>query len=394
MHSMKKTKVSLAVNSVLDFKGFDDSVELFKAGEQTDSKGHTQNFTTADLDDMVNNHESFPIVIGHPKVNDPAYGWSAELKREGDSLFGKFENVESQFSDMVENKRFPNRSVRLRKTDNGFQVAHIGFLGAVPPAIPGLKQMEFSADDEGMEFEFSGYSETVMARMLRRMREFLIDQFSIEEADKVLPEWELETITEEAARERAEENKDDSLYNQHQNNDGGTTVPDKNFTKADVDKAVKDALAEQKKDFNSSETDLKDQLGKERKTRLTNEYSGFVDGLIDEGKLTPAFAAGMTDFMLQLSDSTEFEFSQGEGDDKAQTKTNSVDWFKEFVSGMGKTVKLGATEEDDDESQAHNFNAPAGAVVDADRLELDTKARDYAEKHNVDYVEALVAVGA
>ncbi len=393
MHGMKKKQLALAVHSVLDFKGFDDYVELFKAGEQTDSLGNTQNFTTADLDDMVNNHESFPIVIGHPKVDAPAYGWSAELKRDGDSLFGKFENVESQFSDMVENKRFPNRSVRINKTDGGFKVAHVGFLGAIPPAIPGLKQLEFSADDEGMEFEFSGWSETVTARIMRGVREFIIEKFGVEDADKYIPDWELETITEEAARERAEENKNDSLYNKRQPYDGGAAVPQV-FTKSELDKAVSDALANQEKDFSSSEKDLKTQLSEERKTRLANEYSRFVDGLLDEGKLTPAFAAGMADFMLQLSDSTKFEFSQGEGDDKAQTKTNAVDWFKEFVSGLGKTVKLGSTENDDIDTPTHNFNTPAGTVVDADRLDLDRQARDYAEKHNVDYVEALVAVGA
>jgi len=371
-----------------DFEGFDDPVELFKAGSQTDSKGITRNFTNNDLDDMVANHDSFPIVIGHPKVDDPAYGWSNELTRVGDSLFGKFNNVEPQFAGMVENKRFPNRSVRIKQTPDGFKIAHVGFLGATPPAIEGLKQIEFNAEDDGMEFEFSGYAETVMARMLRRMREFMIDKFSIEEADKVLPEFELEILTEEAVRERLED-KEDTLFNKHPENNGGTNVP-KTYTQEQMDAA----LDKQKSDFSSSETDLKIQLTTERTNRLTSEYAAFVNEQVDGGKLTPAMAAGAVDFMLKLPGDIEFEFSQGEGENKKQTKTDPVAWFKDFVGGLGKSVSLGAIEDDDIDGVVHEFDAPTGSVVDTDRLQLHNKANDYMQKHDCDYVEALVAIGA
>jgi len=395
MRSMTKRKVTTAIQTALDFKGFDDLVELFKAGEQTDSLGNTRNFTTDDLDDMVKNHESFPIVIGHPKVDAPAYGWSSKLVRDGDSLFGKFTDVESQFSDMVEKKRFPNRSLRLRLTDDGFKVAHVGFLGAAAPAIPGLKSLEFSEDDSALDFEFSGYAETVMARMLRRLREYFIDKESIELADSLLPEYELEAIAEDAMRDRMEDNKSETSFNQHQhsnkpNNNGGANVPDtKTYSQQEVD----DLLAKKDTDFESSENDLKTQLSTERKARLTTEYTLFVDGAVDEGKLTPAMAAGAVDFMLKLSADAEFEFSQGEGDDKAKTKTNPVDWFKDFVGGLGKTVSLGASKDEDTDAAASNFNGPAGSVVDADRLALDAKAREYMRDHECDYVEAVVAVG-
>jgi hypothetical protein len=390
MRHMHKTKTNQAIHSVLDFKGFDDYVELFKAGQQIDSLGVARHFTAADLDSMVANHESFPIVIGHPKVDAPAYGWSAELKRDGDSLFGKFEHVESQFADMVQNKRFPNRSLRIKQTDNGYQVQHVGFLGAVAPAIPGLKQVEFAADDDAIEFEFSSYDKTIMARLLRRMREFLVEKFSIEDADKVMPEWELETLSESAIREQIEDQKTETFYNQDPNNTGGADVP-KTYTQAELDAE----LAKQKSDFSTSETDLKSQLSTERKTRLTAEYSAFVNRQIDAGKLTPALAAGAVDFMLQMSADVEFEFSQGEGDKKAATKTSAVKWFQDFVGALPKTVSLGAADDEGlDGDRDHEYAAPAGAVVDADRLALHRKALDYMSKQNCDYVEAVVAVGA
>jgi len=308
-----------AIQTALDFKGFDDLVELFKAGEQTDSLGHTRNFTTDDLDDMVDNHEPFPIVIGHPKVNAPAYGWSSKLVRKGDSLYGKFADVESQFADMVEKKRFPNRSLRLRLTDDGFKVAHVGFLGAAAPAIPGLKSLDFAQDANGLDFEFSGYADTVLAKMMRRLREFLIEKFSVEDADKVMPAYALDVLAEDALRDQLEDKAEPALFNQpilpvltpiNPNNPapGGATVP-KTYTQAEFDAAIQ----QQQTDFAASSDTLKNELKAERKARLSSDHQAFVAAAIDAGKLTPALAAGVADFMLQLDDIAEFEFSQGDG---------------------------------------------------------------------------------
>ena len=164
---------------------------------------------------------------------------------------------------------------------------------------------------------------------------------------------------------------------------------DKTYTQAELDEALK----QQKADFSSSETDLKDQINAERTNRLKGEHNAFVQQQINDGKLTPAMAAGCVDFMLQLSSDTEFEFSQGDGDDKKTTKTDAVAWFKDFVSGLGKSVSLGESDDDDIDSAASDFAAPGGLTVDADRLALDKKARDYMATHECDYVEAVVAVG-
>lgn len=59
-----------------------------------------------------------------------------------------------EFAEAVENRRYPNRSVRLVKTDNGFKLGHIGFLGAKPPALGGMA-WQFNAEATGTEFEFS-----------------------------------------------------------------------------------------------------------------------------------------------------------------------------------------------------------------------------------------------
>ena len=172
--------------------------QIFKSGTQTDSKGKTLSFTNADLDAVVSNFkpQTAPLVVGHPTNDDPAWGWTSELKREGDVLYAKAEDVAADFAEAVENKRYPNRSVRLTKTDAGYQLAHIGFLGAKPPAVGGL-QWQFNADDEtAMSFEFSASDRietvsldtaNVLVRLMTNMRTFIADKFDTETAEKVIP---------------------------------------------------------------------------------------------------------------------------------------------------------------------------------------------------------------
>lgn len=139
-------------------------IEVFKAGEQTDSAGNTRVWSEADLAEIAqkynkqSQHEA-PVTVGHPKDNSPAYGWVDELKAVGDTLYAKFRDVEEQFKKMVNDKRFPKRSIALY--DDGL-LRHIGFLGAVPPAIKGMPDAQFSGSNIFSEYEaeFCGACQT------------------------------------------------------------------------------------------------------------------------------------------------------------------------------------------------------------------------------------------
>ena len=114
--------------------------DIFRAGQHTDSKGVVTEFTEHDLESVVSNFSAkkSPLVIGHPKVDDPAWGWTSALKIVDGVLFAKAEDVCIEFAQAVEDKRYPNRSVRLNKTESGYELGHIGFLGGTAPAIDGL----------------------------------------------------------------------------------------------------------------------------------------------------------------------------------------------------------------------------------------------------------------
>ena len=55
------------------------TLEIFKAGKHTTAAGQTLEFSEADLQATVaaydpGKHEA-PLVIGHPSIDAPAYGW-------------------------------------------------------------------------------------------------------------------------------------------------------------------------------------------------------------------------------------------------------------------------------------------------------------------------------
>lgn len=135
-------------------------IEIFKSGSQTDSAGRTKEWTQGDLDKIVekyNNqpveqrHEA-PVVLGHPAVDDPAFGWVETLQREGSILKAKLRDLAPEFVEWVKNGLYKKRSISLY---NDLLLKHVGFLGGTPPAVKGLADPQFDSSKESFCFEFS-----------------------------------------------------------------------------------------------------------------------------------------------------------------------------------------------------------------------------------------------
>ena len=113
-------------------------IEIFQAGPQKDSSGRKKTWTIRDLDRLVSTFNSrrldVPIVIGHPKVNHPAWGWTSALKRVGTRLFARFKQVDKTFWKWVQEGRYKKRSIAV----SGNRIVHVGWLGAMPPAVGGM----------------------------------------------------------------------------------------------------------------------------------------------------------------------------------------------------------------------------------------------------------------
>ena len=125
-------------------------IPIFRAGTHTDANGNEKTWTEAELDTIVQKYQpqehEAPVVIGHPEHNSPAWGWVEGLKREGNLLYAKYKELVPEFVDMVRKGLFKKRSISLYPD---MTLRHVGWLGAMPPAVKGLPDVAF-ADKAGI----------------------------------------------------------------------------------------------------------------------------------------------------------------------------------------------------------------------------------------------------
>ncbi|MBX9594712.1 MAG: hypothetical protein K2X46_10135 [Roseomonas sp.] len=129
---------------------------------------------------------SAPVVIGHPTLEAPAYGWVKGLDFADGALGAYVGDLEPSFADAVKAGRYkkvsasffaPNAPANPRP--GIYYLRHVGFLGAIPPAVPGLKVASFAAGDadiidfahEADAMKVSDDVDTQAARALRRIAE-------------------------------------------------------------------------------------------------------------------------------------------------------------------------------------------------------------------------------
>ncbi len=359
-----------------DFKGLTDWFPVFRAGRQTDSRGRTAHYSRDDLDQMVANHDPAhpaPHVITHKELYSPfAYARTAELKREGDVLFAKAADVEPQFERLVKDGRLSERSVRIRKTDKGWSVGHIAWLGAEPPAVEGLAPVQFEQDEQSVhDYQMDTYAAGALVRMMRRMREFLIGKYGVDEADRVMPDYEIEVLNDDVRQ--AEDpapsfssGEEPSAEHPAGNPEEDTNMPD--FTQADLDAAREEARQQAEADYQRQQDELRQRLDEERRARLAAEFQADMNAWTEENLLLPVQAEGLLEFMLQLSDAdgAEFEFSAGD----ESKKVTPLAWFRDFVAGL-KGHDLTREQGGDDGAgvDATDANALARAAQDFQKAE-------------------------
>lgn len=144
-------------------------IEVFRTGKHTDANGNSAEYTADDISQIAtkynesvesDNSNVAPIVKGHPKTDDPAYGWVERLKVNGEKLLAKVKDIVPEFSEEVKAGRFKKVSIALYP---GNLLRHIGFLGAMAPAIKGLEPVSFA--DKGEYIEFANDSQPKLTEL-------------------------------------------------------------------------------------------------------------------------------------------------------------------------------------------------------------------------------------
>lgn len=311
--------------------GLTDWFEVFRTGTHTDSKGREKTWTTEDLDKMVSNFSEAPVVIGHPKSTDPAFGWIGEVKRDGEKLLAKCKSVISEFESAVEEGLYPNRSISVDR--NTGIIRHVGFLGAVPPAVSGLEPINFNAEDEDAEvFEFMDAATAnrvnAVGDILQGLRDFMIEKYGLDTTDKVLGQWNIDYLKSATPDETAPQEVLSAFCQKLVDSVEIVENPDpkKDEANAEFSQAVPD---EKDTIIAQLEADNK----KLRNEANQKEYSSFCQDLLNEGKLTPVQKDYASEFMAKLEDTDSFDFADA-------GEKSSVEHFKDFLKTLPVQVDL------------------------------------------------------
>lgn len=355
-------------------------INIFRAGTHTDSSGTKMDFTEDMLKAAVSNyspsiHEA-PIVVGHPTTNGPAWGWIEKLEYSDGNIYAIPKQVNADFADQVQQGAYKKVSASWYLPDapnnpspGALSLRHVGFLGAQPPAVKGLQAIEFNeTDDATIEFSDSwaiADGQSMIANTFKALREFIIDKFSKEDADQVIPSYlsdELKSNAEYIARQQSES---DEAITPSFNEVNTVTLEELQAANAALT-AANEAHEAENAALKSQVSSFEESKAAARKTEIALK----VDALITSGKATPAQRPQLLAFAEAL-EATGKTIEFGEGDNKREL--NSADALIDFLS-KGKTAV-------DFEERSQDENEPK--TDDLTAAQIAVRARDFAEKNGV-----------
>lgn len=361
--------------------------EIFKPGRHTAANGATLDFSddvlarsAAAYDPAV--HEA-PIVVGHPRDNAPAYGWVKSIDFADGSVTVEPDQVDADFEEMVQAGRFKKRSASwylpgsaghpLKGTPNHdtYYLRHVGFLGAMPPAIKGLKEVNFNEAEGYVEFsdgaERWGWS--AIASIVRGLREWIVAEKGVDAADKVLPQWhvkELETTAEKMLSAPADQTAGmQPVYSE----EDPMTIAELQAQVAALNAENATLKANQKPaNFSERETALADREKAVAAHEAKIARAGVearVDAAIKDGRLLPAQKKHAVDFAMSLTDG-EATIEFGEGADAK--KVSQREAYLLQVEKAPKVVDFRELSGEDGQRSDPNTEAAALAKLNAQVL--------------------------
>ena len=136
--------------------------QIFKAGTHKAMSGVTLDFSERDLQMTAAAFSPAsrpaPLVLGHPKDDQPAYGQVRGLFVKDGDLFAQAV-VDSALETLVKTGRYRYISASFvspfasdNPTPGAYYLKHVGFLGAHPPAVRGMTPPAFAERADALCF--------------------------------------------------------------------------------------------------------------------------------------------------------------------------------------------------------------------------------------------------
>lgn len=325
-------------------------------------------------------HEA-PLVIGHPKHDAPAAGWVKSLTGDAQGLTAEPQQVDPAFAELLAKHSFKKISASFYHPDAAnnpvpgvYYLRHVGFLGAQPPSVKGLRPIELADGEEGV-LEFGDFGDSISASVFRRLREWLIAQFGQETADQVVPGYDVDNLLAEARSEDRRPAFSES-----------TQAPPKPDEEQPVTEAEKTALEAENKRLS---TLVEQHQTKERNDAAATRHTAnlaFAEGLVSAGRLLPKHAEALI-AVLDFAEAGDTPLEFGEGDQRAPV----VDGLKAIFNDLPKQIDFA---EQASKDRKGDGNSPmdlefAEKNTDPDRLGLHNRATALAAEKNIPYESAV-----
>lgn len=437
----------------IDFQNL-DWFQIFKGGTQVDSRGikHDGNeliknaiagFNTA-------NYEP-PIVIGHPKTNSPAFGWVSELKSETKDgtliLYAKVKQALPEFIDWLKKGLYKNRSASFYPDG---KLRHVGFLGAMPPAVKGLPNI-FEDDSNFLEFEEEENTKFDEDKLISKIIDKISNLFNFanipqehklqEERSKqynigikkensnltkptkfdTVPdsEWldpvnyrypmpDKLHIANAAARwsqvkpgdytsaevkmidNRLDEIEKKNKMGKYNINKGGSNMSDVTLTQEELKDRLNQFAKEEVEKATKIERDkIVAEFEEKRKAEEKEENVKGIKEFVEKLKKDGKIIPAWDDAgMSKFMESLNDASEQVEfADGKKNSKLN---WFKEFIISLGKQINFEELAKPENNHTAKSdFDIPENAQIDEERALMNTKVNALMIKDKISYQEAL-----
>lgn len=373
---------------------------IFRPGKHRASCGTVVEFTEEDLKRAVSAYTpalyAAPLVIGHPKTEDRAYGWAESLTYEDGHVVAHPDKVEPQFAELVEQGAYRNRSASWYMPDHpnnpspgNLYPKHIGFLGAVPPALKGLGDVQFSDDAAPLDFSADPHPELVLefadaedkwtmasvigtlARFMRSLRDARIEEKGVEDADRLLPEYVIQDAEMAARSLRESASKADGLTPSYTE---PTTPTPETTTMTPEEIAALQAENERNKAAVAQFQERETAIAAAERMATVAAIDATLEPLVKAGKLLPAHRKAVANFMADLPDGTDaatIEFGEA-AEGQPQPKVSPRAFMQQFLAALPKSV--------DYNERGGNTTGNAGAMTPRELAAKATAKRDEIQK--------------
>ncbi|EAQ27511.1 hypothetical protein [Roseovarius sp. 217] len=300
-------------------------LHIFRAGCHTAQSGQSFEFSEAEVEGIATAYDpalhEAPIVVGHPRTDAPAYGWVKRLRAEGAELFAEPDQVEPAFAEMVRAGRFKRISASFYPPKSAanpapgtYYLKHVGFLGAQPPAVKGLKAAEFSEDAEAVTLEIAFSEEDAPVASFTD---------ALKGAISAVLSWARTPAGQEALRDATGAPETTQIpFAERQKGE-----PDMSGTDTQTPEDRQAALDAREAEIATKEAAFAEAQSKTRRA----EDAALLDALAKDGRIAPGLKDEMAAFMESLDAHDEVAFAEGKS-------ASPRDWFRDLLSKQTKPL--------------------------------------------------------